>query len=86
MAFRVGDLVDSEAGEPVEAGVGELLGDDPANDRGDRFPLDPQRGGDGGAVGALGPPGDELFERDGVACAGSGPRDLLGDHPAARPA
>jgi hypothetical protein len=32
VAFRVGDLVDTEAGEPVEAGVGELLGDHPADD------------------------------------------------------
>ena len=86
VAFRVGDLVDTEAGEMVEAGVGEFLGDNPADDRCDGLPVDPQRRSDGGPVTALSPPCNKLLERDGVARTGSGPRHILGHHPAAHPA
>jgi len=53
VALAVGDLVDADLVEAVQAGVVDVGGDHPDHDRGDRLPGAAQQPGDGGLVGAL---------------------------------
>ena len=71
----VGDLVDTEMEQVVEALIVQVIGDDAGDDVVDRSPRAPQQRGHGGLVGPLGQPRDDVFEVTGVACSRAGPRD-----------
>jgi hypothetical protein len=55
----------------------------PGHDRGHRRPGAAQQPGDGGLVGALGQPGDDVLDVAGEPGTGAGPWHRLGPHPAA---
>ncbi len=60
-----------------------MLGHDPPDDGGDGLPAGAQQPGDGGLVGVLAEPGDDVFEVAGVAGPRSGPVHRLGADPVA---
>ena len=83
MALAVGDLVDADAVQALQAGVVQVLGDHPYRDGRHGFPGAAQQPGDGGLVGALGQVGHHSFEVAGEPGPGTGPRDRLGADPPA---
>gem|GEM_PF-6350122 len=86
VVFRVGDLVDPDLSEPVEPCREQALGDDAGDDGRDGHPIDPQRGGHGGAVRSLRPPRHHVFELAGMAAGSSRPRHIFGHDSVACPA
>jgi hypothetical protein len=85
VTLAVGDLVDADAVQLVQAGVVEVGGDHPHRDGGHRLPGAAQQPGDGGLVGALGQVGNDVFDVAGEPGGGPGPRYRLGPHPLAAP-
>jgi hypothetical protein len=83
VALAVGDLVDADPVQPVQAGVVEVAGDHADRDGGDGLPGAAQQPGDGGLVGALGQVGHYVLEVAGEPGAWSGPGHGLGADPPA---
>jgi len=81
VSLSVGDLVDADAVEVLQAGVVDGLGHYVDDDLGHRLPADPQQRGDRRLVDVLGQPGHHVLEVTGVPGPGPGPRDLFGAHP-----
>ena len=84
MALAVGDLVDPDAVDLVQAGVVELLGDHGDHRVAHRRPGHPQQPADRLLVGACCEPRDDVLQVPGVTCVVTGPRDRLHDHHPAR--
>jgi hypothetical protein len=83
VALAVGDLVDADAVQALQAGVVEVGGDHPHRDSSHRFPGAAQQPGDGGLVGALGQVDHHVLEVAGEPGAGTGPGYRLGADPPA---
>jgi hypothetical protein len=81
--MKIGDLVDPDVQEPLEASLVEAVGHHDGHDVGHRLPAHPEQLGDRRLVGALGQPGDDVLEVSRVPGSRSGPRDLLGADPPA---
>jgi hypothetical protein len=86
VALAVGDLVDADPVEPVQAGIVQVISHHAHRDGGHGLPGAAQQPGDGGLVGALGQVGHDVFEVAGEPGCWSGPRHRLGADPAAAPA
>lgn len=67
MPLAIGDLVDPDPIQLVQAGVVDSFGDDPHDDVREGLPGDAQQPGDGGLVHALGEERDDVFEVASVA-------------------
>jgi hypothetical protein len=86
VALAVGDLIDPDPVQPVQAVIVDVRGNDPDHDRGHGLPGAAQQPGDGGLVGALGQPGDDVFEVAGEPGGWARPGHRLGPHPLTAPA
>ena len=86
VSLAVGDLVDPDPVDLLQAGVVELVGHDPGHDVGHRLPRTAQQPGDRGLVHPLSEPGDDVFEVAGEPGARPGPGHLLGADPTTSPA
>src|SRR4051794_1864981 len=78
----VGDLVDADADEALQAALVEMLGDHTGDDPPDRVPADPEQPGDRRAGHLLRQPRDDVLEVARVRAARSRPRHRLHPHPA----
>ena len=83
MSLPIGDLVDPEAGQSLEATVVEHVTHHVDNDLGNGLPAHAQQLGDGGLVDTLGEPRDHRTEGLRVTSAGSRPGHVLGAHSSA---
>jgi hypothetical protein len=79
----VGELIDTDEGEPVESSWIELLADDSGGDPTDGDPGDLEEASDGRFVGDASEPGDLILEVTGEERARSCPGDLLASDAAA---
>ncbi len=82
----VGDLVDADHHQPVQAVLIEVVGDHTGHDRPDGVPADPEQPSDRGLGHLLGQKGREVLEVARVARARSGPWQRLNAHAAVRTA
>lgn len=78
----VGELIDTDEGEPIESAWIELLANDSGGDPTDGDPGDFEETLDGRLVGDASEAGDLILEVPGEEGTGSGPGDLLASHPA----
>jgi hypothetical protein len=69
----IGDLVDADGDQALQAAFVEVLGDDAGDDRADRVPADPQQPGDRRERHLLRQPRDDVFEVAGCAPRRAGP-------------
>ena len=78
----VGDLIDADRDEALQALLVEVIGDDALHDLPDRVPGDPQQPGDRGLGHLLGKPRHDVLEVARVVGVGPGPRHRLQVHAA----
>ncbi len=76
-----GDLVDTDAEQPVETTGIEFGGDDPPAGSADGAPTHPAQSGDRGLVHPGRQPSEEIVEVAGQVRAGTGEGDRFNDHP-----
>src|SRR5215216_1540385 len=80
----IGDLVDADRDEPLEAALIEPVGDDALDDRADRVPPDPEQPRDRRERHLLGQPRDQILKVARVCGADPRPWDGLQAHAAVR--
>jgi hypothetical protein len=86
VTLTVGDLIDPDAVQALQAGIVQVLSHHAHRDGGHRLPGAAQQSGDGGLVGALGQVGHDIFEVAGEPGTRTGPGHGLGADPLAVPA
>jgi hypothetical protein len=86
VALAIGDVVDADAVQAVQAGIVQAISHHAHRDGGHGLPGAAQQSGDGGLVGALGQIGHDVFEVAGEPGTRTGPGHGLGTDPAAGPA
>jgi hypothetical protein len=86
LSAAIGDLIDADRDQAVQAGLVEVIGDDALDDLPDGVPADPQQPRDRCLGHLLRQPRHDVFEVARVVSFGRGPRHRLQAHAAGRAA